>query len=254
MSRFRADAPYLAAISECYHALRPLRVVVDSASQPFVEYLQQLASSVACQIIPSRVARHDLPEQVRAASAHFAVCIDGDGETCQVFDEHGREVSAEQLLLLLAQVYHIDESLTDCRRRLQTPMAAMQECKSATGVASYNSYSPLVPTLRMETYCPQRSALVDLNVVEKGTSKRLSLGLNDFGMSVTVSCALRADMAAAMRAANAILGGGPSGRFWHSIAGIHLPDALMTVTRLLVLLSHGDEPFSAVLDHEASAR
>ena len=63
-----------------------------------------------------------------------------------------------------------------------------------------------------------------------------------------MSSTLRADMAAAMRAGNAILGGGTSGRFWHSIAGIHLPDALMTVTQLLALLSRGDEPFSAVLD------
>jgi phosphomannomutase len=59
---------------------------------------------------------------------------------------------------------------------------------------------------------------------------------------------------AAMKAENAILGGGPSGRFWHAVAGVPLPDALMTVTRLLVLLSRGDEPFSAVLDREVPLR
>ena len=63
-----------------------------------------------------------------------------------------------------------------------------------------------------------------------------------------------ADMATAMMERNVILGGGPSGRFWHSISGVPLPDAVMTVTRLLVLLSRGDEPFSAVLDREASMR
>ena len=39
--RFQADEPYLATFAEHYHALRPLRVVVDSASNPLVEYLQR---------------------------------------------------------------------------------------------------------------------------------------------------------------------------------------------------------------------
>ena len=95
--------PYLAAMQEHYHALRPLRVVVDSASRPLVEYLQRLAASVACQVIPCRAARHDLPEQVRSEAAHFAVCVDGDGETCHALDELGRAVPTERLLLLLAR-------------------------------------------------------------------------------------------------------------------------------------------------------
>jgi len=199
MSRFQADVPYLAAMSEYYHALRPLRVVVDSASQPLVEYLHRLASATACRILPSRVARHELAEQVRADSAHLAVCIDGDGETCQVFDDQGRAVSAEQLLLLLAR-----------------------------GLSSV--------------------------VLETGTSAATIERLERLGLRVTVSRVRRAEMAAAMKAENAILGGGPSGRFWHSVGGVPLPDALLTVTRLLVLLSRGDEPFSAVLDREAPLR
>ena len=42
-----------------------------------------------------------------------------------------------------------------------------------------------------------------------------------------------------------------SGRFWHAEAGLPLCDALMTVTRLLIALSHGDEPLSQVLDRDA---
>ena len=103
LHRLQADVPYLAALAEHYHALRPLRVVVDSASRPLVEYLQRLAATVACQVIPCRAARHDLPEQVRADAAHFAVCVDGDGETCRVLDEQGRAVPTERLLLLLAR-------------------------------------------------------------------------------------------------------------------------------------------------------
>ena len=82
--------------------LRPLRVVVDSASRPTLDFLQRLAATVACEIIPSRSTRNDLPRQIRADAAHFAACIDGDGETCRVLDEQGRPVPPERLLLLLA--------------------------------------------------------------------------------------------------------------------------------------------------------
>jgi len=58
-----------------------------------------------------------------------------------------------------------------------------------------------------------------------------------------------------MRQHGAILGGGPSGRFWyagHAAAGLPLPDALMTLTLLLELLSRTDDPLSVVLDREAA--
>jgi hypothetical protein len=100
--RLQADGPYLALMAQYYHAIRPLRVVVDSASKPLVGYLERLAAAVACEIIPCRSARGGLPERVRAAAAHFAARIDGDGETCRVLDEQGREIPAERLLLFLA--------------------------------------------------------------------------------------------------------------------------------------------------------
>ena len=57
-----------------------------------------------------------------------------------------------------------------------------------------------------------------------------------------------------MREHGAILGGGLSGRFWYTghAAGLPLPDALMTVTLLLELLSRTDDPLSVVLDREAA--
>ena len=71
------------------------------------------------------------------------------------------------------------------------------------------------------------------------------------GGRVAVCRGRRADMAAAMWEHKAIFGGGLDGRFWYVIAGVVLPDALMTITQLLTLLSRSDEPFSAVLDREA---
>jgi phosphomannomutase len=193
LHRFQAEEPYLATFAEHYHALRPLRVAVDSASTPMLEYLKQLAATVACQIIPCRTTRHDLPEQVRGDAAHFAACVDGDGETCRVCDEQGRPVPTERLLLLLA---------------------------------------------------PNAGAIV----LENTTPRVVADRLEQRGVQVAMSGPHRAEMVAAMQEQGAQFGGGPSSRFWHAGAGVPLPDALVTITRLLVLLSRSDEPFSAVLD------
>ncbi len=202
--RFQADGPYLAAISEHYHALRPLRVVLDSASGPLAQYLQKLTAAVACQAILRRVTRHDLPEQVRSDAAHFAVCVDGDGETCRVLDERGQSVPAERLLLLLAR-----HCLTTSDTRPATILLA------------------------------------------ESTPPAVGRRIEELGGRVAVCRGRRADMAAAMWEHKAIFGGGLDGRFWYVIAGVVLPDALMTITQLLTLLSRSDEPFSAVLDREA---
>ncbi len=204
LHRFQADLPYLAALSECYHALRPLRAIIDSASGPLVAYLQKQAATVACQVIPSRVTPRDLPEQVRADAAHFAACVDGDGETCRVLDERGQPVPAERLLLLLGRYY-------------------------------------------VQTSDGQPATVV----LEPSTSPAIGHRIEQFGGRVGTAGGRRADMAAAMREHHAVFGGGPGGRFWHVVAGVPLPDALMTITQLLVLLSRSDEPFSAILDREA---
>jgi phosphomannomutase len=200
LRRAAADGPYLAVIQEYYHAFRPLHILVDSASAPLVEYLQKLAATVACQVIVCRATPQELPEQIRAEAAHFAARFDGDGETCQIFDECGAAVSTERLLLFLAQ-----------------------------------SINP-------------RPAVV---VLEDSTPGSVVRAIEELGVKVTINSPRRADMAAAMVKHNAILGGGPSGRFWHCTGGLPLPDALMTITRLLAALSRGDEPFSAVLDRDA---
>ena len=198
LHRFQADGPYLVQMSKHYHALRPLRVVVDSASKPAVEFLRKLAATVACEVVPSRSTRNDLPRQIRDDAAHFAVYIDGDGETCHALDEQGHAILPERLLLLLA-----------------TQLSA--------GTV----------------------------VLETGTLQAVADRLEQLGMQVAVSSPRRADMAAAMQEHDAMLGGGPSGRFWHAQLGLPLCDALMTVTRLLQTLSRSDDPLSQVLDRNA---
>ncbi|MBU4398273.1 MAG: hypothetical protein KKE86_02945 [Planctomycetes bacterium] len=213
MRRFQADEPYLAALSDHYHALRPLRVVVDSASKPLLHYLQQLCAAVACEIIPLRAARRDLPDQIRAAAAHFAVQIDGDGETCRVFDEQGREAPPARLLLLLA-------------RHIRDEAALSEDVRESSPVSV---------------------------VLEIGASHAVAERLERLGLRPITSGPRRAEVSAAMQEHGAMLGFGPGARYWHSQAGVPLPDALMTVTRLLKLLSRGDEPFSGVLDRDVPA-
>jgi phosphomannomutase len=199
LRRTAADMPYLAALQEHYHALRPLRLVVDSASAPLIEYLQKLAATVACHVIPHRATPQELPDQIRANVAHFAASVDGDGETCQVYDERGAAVPTERLLLLLVQ-----------------------------GIKP-------------------RPAVV----LEDSTPSAAMAAAERIGVRIATSPARRANMAAAMLEHNAVLGGGPSGRFWHRLSDLPLPDALMTITRLLAILSRSDEPFSVVLDRDA---
>jgi phosphomannomutase len=223
LHRCRADEMYLAEMSKLYHALRPLRVVVDSASKPAADLLQRLAATVACNVIPSRSTRSDLPQQIRSDAAHFAACIDGDGETCLVFDEQGRDVPPERLLLLLAA--------QRSRTPPDSPVAARQ---------------PPAVSLSQPATVPPGSV-----ILETGTSPSLVDLLTQRGVHVVTCSPRRAEMAAAMRANAAMLGGGASGRLWHADFGLPLCDALMTVTQLLRALSRSDAPLSRLLDRDA---
>ena len=106
LRRFRADEPYLKELATHYHALRPLNVLLHSCSVPLRKQFHQLTRPVAPKVIDhngtaalftSQVARL-VPE----ATAHFAVLVGDDGETCRVFDERGKPVSDERLMLLVA--------------------------------------------------------------------------------------------------------------------------------------------------------
>jgi phosphomannomutase len=201
LRRFQAEVAYLATLAPYYHALRPLRLVLDSACGPLVGYLQHLTGAVACEIIPCRVTREQLAEQVLADRAHFAACIEGDGETCLFLDEQGRPVSAERMLLVFAR-----------QLLAESPRGAL--------------------------------------VLEHDTAAEVGRAIEVLGGRVVTSGPRRGQMAAAMRAHGALLGGGPSGRFWYGAAP-PLPDALLSLTLLLRILSQSDRRFSEVLDRGA---
>ena len=203
LRRFQAAVPYLAGLVGYYHALRPLRFVLEGSSGPLLGYLKRLTEPVACRIIRCHTAPDRLPEQILAEKAHFAARIDADGETCHLLDERGRRVPAERLLVLLS------------RHLLSQP--------------------------------PPRTI-----VLEEGTPAAVAQPIRAAGGRVVYSGARRAEMTAAMRKHDGSFGGGASGRLWYDCDGLPLPDALRTVSLLLVLLSQSDRPLSEVLDHRAT--
>jgi phosphomannomutase len=207
LRRFQAEVPYLADLAGYYHALRPLRVVLGTYCGPLVGYLRKLTESLACQIIECRTATatERLSELIVAEKAHFGVTVGDDGETCRLYDEQGRQVPAERLLLLVAG--HLLS---------ERPQGVI--------------------------------------VLEERNAAELAEAIRAAGGRVVLSGARRAEMAAAVQAHGGLLGGGPSGRLWYDSDGLPLPDALRTLTLLLVLLSQSDRPLSEVLDDRASLR
>jgi len=101
LRRFQAEKPYLATLADSYHALRPLRLLLDSTCAPLIGYLRELTAPTACRIVLRRDAGERVPEQIIADKAHFAVSTDGDGETVAVFDQRGRRVERRRLAALL---------------------------------------------------------------------------------------------------------------------------------------------------------
>ena len=101
--RFQADEPYLASLAEQYHALRPLRILLDTRCLPWGDYLRRLTEPVACAVLTNDSGQGQLAQPIAAQAAHFGVQVLDDGEVCRFWDERGREVSSERLLVLLAR-------------------------------------------------------------------------------------------------------------------------------------------------------
>jgi phosphomannomutase len=101
--RFQADEPYLASLAQQYHALRPLRILLDTQCIPMARYLGQLTAPVACEVLARAGGPSRLGEEVVARAAHFGLSVRDDGEVCRFTDERGRDVPAERILLLLAR-------------------------------------------------------------------------------------------------------------------------------------------------------
>ncbi|MDY0165927.1 MAG: hypothetical protein RBS80_05240 [Thermoguttaceae bacterium] len=103
LRRFQSEGPYLDLLRPHYHAIRPLRFVLDNACRPVEDYLNQLIGGLACRAVAGSADGTRLSERVVAEEAHFGLHIDDDGERCRAVDERGREVEPGRLLRLIAR-------------------------------------------------------------------------------------------------------------------------------------------------------
>ncbi len=264
----RADitATYLRRVRGYYHALRPLRFVLETASWPFRRELHALLQSVAPQALPIAAAGAIQPlaggeaqrklsidplsrrmaQSIANQGAHFGLWVDGDGERLRLWDELGQETPSHRLLWLLAS------------HRLPARLGA-----SVVTEDSLQGESRLLLDLWLQTW----------------QATRVAANPQRFAMDA----ALKASHDT--HGAEAALGGGPSGRYWLPVSAttlrrlasdqtanatetaaatpsgmvdetsppisawptIFLPDALEVLTDLLVILSGSDQPLSQAL-------
>jgi phosphomannomutase len=99
--------------------------------------------------------------------------------------------------------------------------------------------------LLAQTVCRQRPEAT--LVLEREVQGELDSALTRLGGRTIYSDSTRQAMCEAMHAHGAVLGGGPSGRFWFS-GSPAAPDVLLTLSLLLTILSESDRPLSDVLD------
>jgi len=213
--RLDIDPAYLATLAPIFHALRPLRFVLDTRCKPLVRSWVELSLPTACEMLrPAQTAGASgavdasqpassqrmqlLSEEVLAAGAHFGMWIDGDGETCLLVDEWGKPVDGERLLLAFA---------------------------------AYLGASSPGATILLE---PAASSELEQTLV--------ALGLHPQRGGPT-----RQVMFEAMSSQSALLGGGASGRYWFAGPPV-AADALLTLSLLLALVSQTDGSLSEVLD------
>ncbi len=114
---------YLNALHDYYHALRPLRVVVQTTSPAVIEYLNRLTANVAVEIdwlTGSSPFGERLVGRIRDTRAHFGAAIDGIGESCRVLDQCGKQVAIDSLAALI-------------RRELQNADSQVLLSRVATG-------------------------------------------------------------------------------------------------------------------------
>lgn len=177
--RHRADAAVIADLTPHFHALRPLRLVLDTTSLPIKQQIARLAQRVSLEIIPAGTSSasraSDVMQQVCQVGAHFGLWIDGDGVSCRLFDEHGEELSADRLAILVLRYYQ-DQSPD---RVLVVEQPAFQAVRAALGREARLHVAP-------STHEGIARAMLASDAVAGGMGNRMW-----FADPTPVACALR---------------------------------------------------------------
>jgi len=216
LERAHAGAVYLSPLEPQFHALRPLRFVLDTVCQPLASDLRRLTSRVACELLrPGAILEataapaqntptfleHRLANlgwQVTDRQAHFGLWIDGAGESFRIVDDTGRAVDCAKVFRKLAGY------VVDAR-----PGATI--------------------------------------LVEPKAGEAVDRAMASAGARVVRGAPTREGTCAAMESSGAVFGEGPRGTYWFA-GPPAAPDALLATSLLLTILSQSDRPVCEVLD------
>jgi phosphomannomutase len=233
LRRWHAEPGYLDGCRERFHALRPLRLVLDTASQPLLRQLRAVLARTGVSVLsvqPPAIAPRTptvsapaenpyvarrlewIAHTVRKEHADLGAWIDGDGQRSIVFDERGQILDVDQLVTALAA-----RPLSGSLSLAESPPSPLSCSPPAESPLSSLTCS-LPPAGRArEGGCPAR--------VE----------------------ATRQAMYQTMLHSGATLGRDQAGRIWLAEPEPTV-DALLMLATLLGLLSETDRPLSQVLD------
>ena len=111
---------YLKDLSRGFRLNRPLKVICACGNGTAGAFAPQILADIGAQVIPlhtsldytfphynpnpeSMQMLHDMAQAVRLHGADLAVGFDGDGDRCGVVDNHGEEVFADEMGVILAR-------------------------------------------------------------------------------------------------------------------------------------------------------
>ena len=222
LRRFAAADAYLSDFRPGYHALRPLRFVLDCAVAPVVAYVKELTRNVACRIVSGESdsgraggagepsVDGALPNRSRIAMGRFKVLT-----PCGTHDPSGS--------------LHAPYALARNVELGQQVLAAHAHFGMKIGDDGENC------------------RVVDEHGQSAETERLLALIAGSLGGPVMQGDALRQRTFLRMRDSGATIAADTAGRLWYAAGHAPSPDALQTLTRLLALLSRDDRALSALL-------
>lgn len=245
LRRFDARELYLDGLAEHFHALRPLRFVLDTACQSLAVVLAELTRNVACEIItlgltaPAMTVAddtlHAAPRSLarRTRRSPPLPCSSGDRTTIP-FDDAARRASTLEHRVRSERAHFgiaIDTAGETCRLVDELGRTVVGDVWLVA----------LARHLLAER--ANRSATV---VVEEETSPAVVSALADCGAHVVRARSRRQVVQTLAREHGAIIAGGSSGRIWQRRTGV-AADALAALALWLTVLSETDRSVSQVL-------
>ncbi len=215
LQRAGGDATYLSPLASLFHGLRPLRLVLDTTCEPLVRYWHVLGAQSACEMLRTQGAQP-------AGAPHDA----GKSFVERRLARLGERVRESQAHFGL----WIDGEGESCR---------------VVDERGYPIDADQMFLILAAYICRQQPAAT--LALDGQASSRLAGALASWKVRVVHSEATRQAMYDCMRAENAVFGRAAGGRFWYA-GDPSAPDALLTLSLLLTILSQSDRALSEVLD------